>query len=313
MKMSPEITKPMKALEPGDSNPQPGKLLEERIFITGTPSLPGIEIMDVKRSERLWRVFHDSYEICSVFRSENKRSCFSQGYCAWRYRARDFMGTEGTLMFVEPGETHITTSVTGPGTFRVLRIDPHIMEEAVEEHGLASIPHLKGFETRRTDWFKVFAEFHQSCENGAPALEIQSRYTRCVALLLTHFIEESVAAPKRIDDGRLLRARDYIEDNYRENITLDELAKEASITKFHLTREFTRRFGAPPHEYLNMVRISRAMESLRSGQSISVSALEAGFFDQSHFTRHFKRCYGITPGEFQVGINISGPANHMRR
>ncbi|MCI0561480.1 MAG: AraC family transcriptional regulator, partial [Nitrososphaera sp.] len=284
-----------------------------RILITREPSLPGIEIMSVERSERLWRVFHDSYEFCSVFIAENKHSSFSPGYCSWRYRARDFMGTEGTLMFLEPGETHITTSVTGPGTFCVLRIASHIMEEAAEEHGLASTPHLKGFETRRTDWFKVFAEFHQSRQNGASPLEIQSRYARCISLFFTHFIEESGAALKRIDDGRLLRARDYIEDNYRENITLDELAKESSITKFHLAREFTRRFGAPPHEYLNMVRISRAMESLRSGQSISTSAIEAGFFDQSHLTRHFKRVYGITPGEYQGGTHISGPASHMRR
>jgi len=307
------MTKLMKTPERGDRDLQPGKLQGERILIAGEPSLPGIEVLDVERSDKLWRVFHDSYEICSIFIAENNRSSLSPGYCGWRYRARDFIGTEGTLMFVEPGDTHITTSVTGPGTFSVLRIPPRVMEEAAEEHDLVSTPRLKGFETRRTDWFKAFAEFHQSRQNGASPLEIQSRYARCVSLFLTHFIEEPVAETKRIGDGRLLWARDYIEDNYRKNITLDELAKESSITKFHLAREFTRRFGAPPHEYLNMVRISRAMESLRSGQSISTSAMEAGFFDQSHLTRHFKRVYGITPGEFQSGINTGGLASHMRR
>src|SRR5262249_7080392 len=107
----------------------------------------------------------------------------------------------------------------------------------------------------------------------------------------------------------LLRARDYIEDNYHKNITLDDLAKEVSIAKFHLAREFTRLFGAPPHEYLNMVRISRVMESLRSGHPILGSAIDAGFCDQSHLTRHFKRVYGITPGEYQGGISIGRSAN----
>lgn len=209
-------------------------------------------------------------------------------------------------MFMEPGETHINTRVTGPGTFGVLRIAPHLMAAAAEEHGLASPPHFKRFESPRADWFKVFAAFHQSRQNGAPPLELQSRYARCVSLLLTHCVEESGVAPKRMSDSRLLRARDYLEDNYRKNITLDELAKESALAKFHLAREFTRRFGAPPHEYLNMVRLARAMESLRAGHAISASAVEAGFFDQSHLTRHFKRVYGLTPGEFQSGFIAAG-------
>jgi len=59
----------------------------------------------------------------------------------------------------------------------------------------------------------------------------------------------------------------------------------------------------------HMVRVSRAMESLRSGQPISTSAIEAGFFDQSHLTKHFKRVYGVTPGEFQGGIHIGNGNN----
>ncbi|MCP4688540.1 MAG: helix-turn-helix transcriptional regulator, partial [Desulfobacterales bacterium] len=57
----------------------------------------------------------------------------------------------------------------------------------------------------------------------------------------------------------------------------------------------------PPHEYLTQVRIARAREMLKNGESIVSAAMDAGFVDQSHFTRIFKKFVGVTPGQYSRG------------
>lgn len=56
-----------------------------------------------------------------------------------------------------------------------------------------------------------------------------------------------------------------------------------------------------PYAYLTQIRVQRAMELLKSGASVAVTAQRVGFTDQSHLTRKFKRFAGITPAAFARG------------
>ncbi|HEV8582129.1 MAG TPA: helix-turn-helix transcriptional regulator [Thermoanaerobaculia bacterium] len=96
----------------------------------------------------------------------------------------------------------------------------------------------------------------------------------------------------------LLRVRDMLHDRFRDQeLELRALAREARVHPASLTRAFRQAYGVTPSEYLRTLRLQWSMQELRVGErSLTEIALEAGFADQSHFSRAFRRQFGTTPG-----------------
>ena len=90
--------------------------------------------------------------------------------------------------------------------------------------------------------------------------------------------------------------REYIEAHYAEDISVEDLADLAQVSRIHLTRSFLNSYGMPPHGHLNAVRLRAAKSLLELGHPIAHVAVEVGYADQSHLTRRFKGTYGIPPG-----------------
>jgi AraC-like DNA-binding protein len=61
---------------------------------------------------------------------------------------------------------------------------------------------------------------------------------------------------------------------------------------------FAAAYGLSPHAYQNQLRIAQVRRRLKAG--LPLSAIETGFFDQSHIIRHFRDSLGVTPGEYAV-------------
>lgn len=94
----------------------------------------------------------------------------------------------------------------------------------------------------------------------------------------------------------LAEARALLHDRYRENLRLGDIATAVGVHPVHLARVFRLSYGTPVGSYARGLRLTWAAGRLRdSGDSIAQIALEAGFFDQSHFTRAFKQHFGRTP------------------
>jgi AraC family transcriptional regulator len=92
----------------------------------------------------------------------------------------------------------------------------------------------------------------------------------------------------------LLRARTG------ECIRLSDLAAAVGVHPIHLARTFRARHGVSVGEYGRRVRIEWAAAEIARGESsLARVATEAGFADQSHFTRLFKRHVGTTPARFR--------------
>lgn len=95
------------------------------------------------------------------------------------------------------------------------------------------------------------------------------------------------------------RVAEYLDDHIGDEVCLDDLAKLASVSRFHFARCFRGSTGEAPMAFLRRRRIERAKDLLERGdRPISDIAVEVGFYDQSHFTRHFTRIVGTTPGRF---------------
>jgi AraC family transcriptional regulator len=98
----------------------------------------------------------------------------------------------------------------------------------------------------------------------------------------------------------LRRARDLLQDRYRQPPSLMELADEVGVHPVHLARVFRRSYGCTVGEYVRRLRIDFACRELaRPGRSLVDVALRSGFYDQSQFCRVFKRHVGMTPSQFR--------------
>jgi AraC family transcriptional regulator len=87
-------------------------------------------------------------------------------------------------------------------------------------------------------------------------------------------------------------------------VTLAKVAHEVQREPTHVARVFRRVFGESIGEQARRLRLERAATAImRSNQSLSAIALDAGYYDQSHFVREFRRRYAMTPSAFRRGLN----------
>lgn len=98
----------------------------------------------------------------------------------------------------------------------------------------------------------------------------------------------------------ILRSVDYMSTHFRENITLNELANCAYMSRSEYCIKFKNLFNDTPMHYLMNMRLIKA-EKLLHDVSLSITdiALKCGFFDNSHMTRFFRQKYNMSPREYR--------------
>jgi AraC-like DNA-binding protein len=134
-------------------------------------------------------------------------------------------------------------------------------------------------------------------------LEVQSHFYKVVAdLLERHGTALHSYNPRKNSHAAVERACSFINDMARQNISLDQIASAAGLSRYHFLRVFNSIKGVTPHSYLLQRRLQLARESICQGSPIADAALSACFADQSHFSRRFKAAYGITPRQYQQAV-----------
>lgn len=96
----------------------------------------------------------------------------------------------------------------------------------------------------------------------------------------------------------------YIHEHYQEPLTLDDLARQFYISKYHLIRKFDDQMGTTVHRYILQKRLLLARQQLTAGISPSAASENCGFGDYANFYRAFRKEYGITPREFIKASHI---------
>lgn len=112
--------------------------------------------------------------------------------------------------------------------------------------------------------------------------------------------------PKRINKD-IAFIKQYINKNYRLNITLDQLADLKHLNKYYLAHSFKNNVGISPIEYLNQVRIREAQTLLETTDyNIADISSMIGFSSQSYFTQTFRRHVNKTPSQYRKQMKMSG-------
>jgi len=95
------------------------------------------------------------------------------------------------------------------------------------------------------------------------------------------------------------RVKEYIRENYSEDISLESVAEYISFSKYYLSKLFKEVEGINYKDYLIKIRMEKAKEMLKEGGKIKVIAREVGYSDRNYFSRAFKKYTGISPGRFR--------------
>lgn len=100
------------------------------------------------------------------------------------------------------------------------------------------------------------------------------------------------------------KAKEYIEEHFSGDLSLDNLAKEMGISPYYFSKLFKESEGVNYIDYLTGLRIGYAKEQLGgSDKSIKEICHESGYGDPNYFSRIFKKWTGVTPTEYRGGIS----------
>lgn len=94
----------------------------------------------------------------------------------------------------------------------------------------------------------------------------------------------------------IIKTKQFIEEHFTENITLDDISKSIGYSKYHLNRIFLKSTGKTIYQYIKERRLFEAANQLlNTDKSIVEIALDVGYTSQQSFTLAFKSVFKCTP------------------
>ena len=148
----------------------------------------------------------------------------------------------------------------------------------------------------------VYIEFLKLCEQLFSQNSYLDKEDELINFLIKFFSLYIEKNTNEIVDAKFEKIVAYLDKNYKDNISLDELSKMFDLNTFYIIRLFKSQINLTPRSYLLNVKINRAKEFLKDGYSIVDTALECGFFDQSHFHKNFFKIVATTPNEYRLNF-----------
>ncbi|MHA2852385.1 response regulator transcription factor [Paenibacillus lautus] len=131
----------------------------------------------------------------------------------------------------------------------------------------------------------------------------EARYAGEAIAVVEAFIREAERAIGETNTSvnpNMDRLLEYIQDHYADPITLTGVARQFHFNASYLSSYFASYNGEGFSEYLNKIRLEKAMELLLTTElTISEISASVGYSDQSYFTKVFKKQTGISPSQFR--------------
>lgn len=223
------------------------------------------------------------------------------GVRALTCKGREWTLRPGSLMLLNPGESHACTQREGTLDYRSASIPIEAM--LALSQGLTADGTLPVFPAPVEEsavLAEQFRTFHRHLMAGNSFAAEES------LLLFLSGALESVPAGPELRPGEIEAARAFLEEHFTERITLDQLCRCTGLSKSTLLRAFTREVGITPYRYLETLRVNQAKALLEQGAPPLEAALRTGFADQSHFTNCFTSRIGLPPGLYQKIRNRGG-------
>jgi AraC family transcriptional regulator len=198
-----------------------------------------------------------------------------------------------TVLTMPPLEPHVDRF--GRVGARIVVVEPDA--ETIERHRsvLTSFDRVEHFRDLGAVGVATRLAHELRAEDGAARLAVEG-----LVLELLARVARAPERPPRRPPAWLRAATELVNARFRETFRVADVACAVGIHPVHLARVFRLHHGRTIGEEVRRLRIDwAAAELARSERPLAAIALEAGFADQSHFTRAFKAHLGVTPGRYR--------------
>ena len=229
-------------------------------------------------------------------------SLIERGRQSFTHIGTKYTTPPGGVILINPGAVHTGEGVDKKG-FELRSIYPTISHMKMAIHELTGRDQpLPFFTDVRVDhsWAtRSILHLHKALLQDSTAMEYESRFIWILTQLIKRYADTPVTEQKIGNENRTVhKAREYIEDCFAQEVSLNSLAQYVALSPYYFLRAFRAEVGMPPHAYLESVRIRHAQRLIRAGKPLAEVAMEVGFSSQSHMTRSFKKIIGVTPGQY---------------
>lgn len=224
------------------------------------------------------------------------------------YRGSKHIMPAGTVCVLNPGEMH-TGKALDPHhgwTYRMLYPNADLLLQIASQISdrQCDIPFFSHLVIHDDFLVNALLDLHAALESPETSrLERESRLVWTLSqLIIRHADSKHVVRTAPFHSKYVKRVREYLDNCYAENISLEHLAQLVDLSPFHLLRLFKKEVGVTQHVYLTHRRIHVAKLLLLAGYPIARVAYETGFVDQSHLTNRFRKIVGVTPGQYRISV-----------
>lgn len=208
---------------------------------------------------------------------------------------------KGDLVIVDAFVQHTEkSSVEGGLEYLVLGFEGVIFQK---KDGLITNGYFH-WKSKNPNHFKDYIQLMIK-ENLSPTPYTQHVLNFLLSCLIAKALETSkdymeVSNQENRDSSTCLYISDYIEKNYRRDITLDSLALISHYSKYHLSHIFKNFHGISPINYMLNCRIKEACILLET-TNLAVKDISEiiGFKNATHFTTYFKKSQKMSPSKFR--------------
>lgn len=207
---------------------------------------------------------------------------------------REYTLYKGDILVVNPDSFHGTFEYHNC-EYYVLMIDPEF------SHSNGIYPE----DQRLTEYIsndltsKLFENIIHSFKDNSP-LRIPTIRMSVLNMLIHLYSNYTLGkAPKSylLGKNRIKDVIKYINEHYREKLTIERIANNIGISPSYLSHEFAKFTGHSIIEHINILRCQQAQKLIRGGTTVSESALESGFENLSYFTRTYKKYLNKLPSD----------------
>ncbi len=229
--------------------------------------------------------FHDTYTIGlthdGFFKSVNSQKA-KQCY-------------KHSTRIINPGEVHYGDSKSWNYTNFYPRVE--LLVEIYEQiYFEKRMPIFKEHIIQDTYLFNILYKFFISIYNKTDKMTTETNMINVLSYLIKNYTNTAKEYNKFFNNKVIIKnSIEYIKDSLESNITLDDLAQNSNLSKYHFLRVFKKDIGLTPHHYILTQRIHRAKDLILNGSTLSNAGLDVGFNDQSHFIKNFRKIYGYSP------------------
>ena len=232
--------------------------------------------------------------------------CFSQG--TWQV-AQKGPGMGGATAPMHVSRLRLRSLEPTPIITLQMYIPDEFLLEAAEEYRRAgrrfvSAP-LQFLSVKDPYAFATLRALVRGIEVDAPDLYCNSacRTLATHLLLLDGRVKEADLSRyigRDLTDRRLSRILEYMQQHATQVISLDELAREAGISRFHFVRLFKQKVGLAPHEYLVGLRLTKAADLLLSTDlDVATIASQCGYSNAGRFAHAFRLRFHKSPSMYR--------------